>query len=99
MARTNTRLVLAKRPERGPVTNETFRLESVELEPIKDGEVLVKVEYSAIVSLLVYLYDHILDRSLTRDVLGWFVTDWTDCTAGSDHANLAERCKELYRAR
>ena len=46
----NNRLVLAKRPERGPVTDKTFHLESVELESLKDGEVLVKVKYSAIVS-------------------------------------------------
>lgn len=46
----NNRLVLAERPERGPVTPTTFRHEEVDIKPLADGEVMVKVEYSAIVS-------------------------------------------------
>ncbi|ORX40844.1 hypothetical protein BD324DRAFT_612273 [Kockovaella imperatae] len=44
----NNRLILAKRPEKGPVTPETFKLETVDLELVQDGQVRVKVEYSAI---------------------------------------------------
>lgn len=47
----NTALVLAERPERGPITDKTFRLETTPLPPLKDGEVLVRVEYVSIVSL------------------------------------------------
>lgn len=47
---TNQRLVLHKRPEKGPVTSETFKLEKVDLKPLGPGEVLVRVDYSAIVS-------------------------------------------------
>ena len=46
----NERLVLAERPARGPVTDKTFRREEETVPPLRDGEVLVKVEYSAIVS-------------------------------------------------
>ncbi|ORY28051.1 hypothetical protein BCR39DRAFT_536430 [Naematelia encephala] len=42
------RLVLHKRPERGPVTDETFSLESISIPDLKDGEVLVRVEYVSI---------------------------------------------------
>ena len=45
----NSRLVLAERPERGPVTATTFKREQVDLGGLKEGDVLVKVEYSAIV--------------------------------------------------
>lgn len=47
---TNQRLVLHKRPDKGPVTSETFKLEKVDLKPLGPGEVLVRVDYSAIVS-------------------------------------------------
>lgn len=49
---TNERLVLAERPAKGPVTAKTFRRETVSLGPLGDGEVLVRVEYSAIVRVL-----------------------------------------------
>ena len=46
---TNARLVLAERPGSGAVTSSTFRYEQVSLGPLRDGQVLVRVEYSAIV--------------------------------------------------
>lgn len=46
----NSRLILAERPARGPVTPSTFRREELDIGSLKDGEVLVHVEYSAIVS-------------------------------------------------
>jgi NADPH-dependent curcumin reductase CurA len=45
----NSRLVLAERPQRGPITSRTFRLESVDLPSLQDGEVLVRVEHVSIV--------------------------------------------------
>jgi len=59
---TNERLVLAERPARGPVTDKTFRREKVEVQPLKDGEVLVKVEYSAIVSVRCFVMPRLARR-------------------------------------
>ncbi|KAL1412430.1 hypothetical protein Q8F55_000175 [Vanrija albida] len=44
----NTRVALANRPERGPITPKTFRKESVPLKTPGDGEVVVKVELLSI---------------------------------------------------
>jgi len=53
----NTRLVLAERPTRGPVTPSTFRREQVSLGELADGDVLVRVEYSAIVRVVSLVVD------------------------------------------
>jgi NADPH-dependent curcumin reductase CurA len=45
----NARVVLAERPKRGPITPKTFRQEEVDLPELKDGEVLVKVDYVSVV--------------------------------------------------
>jgi len=45
----NTRLVLAERPARGPITDKTFRQESTPIPELKDGEILVRVDYVSIV--------------------------------------------------
>jgi len=50
---TNKRIVLAKRPGRGPVTDETFKLDVEPLRAPKEGEVVVKVEYTSTVSISV----------------------------------------------
>ena len=62
----NERLVLAKRPGRGSVDSETFRREVVPLPKLQDGEVLVRVDYCAIVSRR--LSD--IDEPLLHHVLG-----------------------------
>lgn len=41
--------MLAERPKRGPITPKTFRQEEVDLPELKDGEVLVKVDYVSVV--------------------------------------------------
>ena len=46
----NRRVVLAERPNRGPITDKTFKLESAPVPELKDGQILVKVSYTSIVS-------------------------------------------------
>lgn len=46
----NRRVVLAERPGRGPITPKTFRLESAPIPELKDGQILVRVSYTSIVS-------------------------------------------------
>ena len=46
----NRRVVLAERPNRGPITEKTFNLETAKIEALKDGQILVKVLYTSIVS-------------------------------------------------
>ncbi|KAK8850682.1 hypothetical protein IAR55_004602 [Kwoniella newhampshirensis] len=44
----NTRIVLNERPKAGPITDTTFRTETVDVPEVKDGEVLVKVVYTSL---------------------------------------------------
>jgi len=46
----NKRVVLAVRPDRGPITDKTFNLDTAKIEGLKDGQILVKVLYTSIVS-------------------------------------------------
>jgi hypothetical protein len=46
----NRRVVLAERPNRGPITEKTFNLDTAKIESLKDGQILVKVLYTSIVS-------------------------------------------------
>lgn len=46
----NRRVVLAERPNRGPITEKTFNLETAKIEALKDGQIQVKVLYTSIVS-------------------------------------------------
>ena len=46
----NKRVVLAERPNRGPITSKTFKLESAPVPELKDGQILVRVSYTSIVS-------------------------------------------------
>jgi NADPH-dependent curcumin reductase CurA len=48
----NRRVVLAERPDRGPITEKTFKLESAKIGDLEDGQILVKVLYTSIVSLV-----------------------------------------------
>jgi NADPH-dependent curcumin reductase CurA len=48
----NRRVVLAERPDRGPITEKTFKLESAQIGDLEDGQILVKVLYTSIVSLV-----------------------------------------------
>ncbi|BEJ13693.1 hypothetical protein CspHIS471_0308670 [Cutaneotrichosporon sp. HIS471] len=50
----NKRVVLAKRPERGPITPATFKKDAAALKKPGDGEVVVKVELLSIVGDLVH---------------------------------------------
>jgi NADPH-dependent curcumin reductase CurA len=49
----NRRVVLAERPNRGPITEKTFKLESAKIGDLEDGQILVKVLYTSIVSLVI----------------------------------------------
>ncbi|WWC92484.1 uncharacterized protein L201_007443 [Kwoniella dendrophila CBS 6074] len=44
----NKQIVLNERPQRGPITDKTFRTETNEIKQPGEGEVLVKVEYVSI---------------------------------------------------
>ena len=46
----NRRVVLAERPDRGPITEKTFHLENAKIGDLEDGQILVKVLYTSIVS-------------------------------------------------
>ena len=46
----NRQVVLAERPGRGPVTSKTFRLEKAKIPELKDGQILVRVSYTSVVS-------------------------------------------------
>jgi len=46
----NKRVVLAERPDRGPITEKTFKLETAKVENLQDGQIMVKVLYTSIVS-------------------------------------------------
>lgn len=52
----NRRIVLAERPNRGPITDKTFKLESAPIPELKDGQILVRVSYTSIVSLSLSVY-------------------------------------------
>jgi hypothetical protein len=47
----NRRVVLAQRPNRGPITSKTFNLENSKIGELSDGQILVKVLYTSIVCL------------------------------------------------
>ena len=47
---TNTSLIFDQRPNRGPVTDKTFRKVTQPIQALKDGEVLVRVDYISIVN-------------------------------------------------
>jgi NADPH-dependent curcumin reductase CurA len=48
----NKRVVLAERPDRGPITSKTFKFETSKLDTgLGEGQILVKVLYTSIVSL------------------------------------------------
>jgi len=49
----NRRVVLAERPDRGPITEKTFKLENAKIGDLEDGQILVKVLYTSIVSPLI----------------------------------------------
>jgi NADPH-dependent curcumin reductase CurA len=49
----SNQLVLAVRPERGPVTDKTFRRETAQLPELKEGQLRVRVDYVSIVSVAV----------------------------------------------
>jgi NADPH-dependent curcumin reductase CurA len=49
----NRRVVLDERPNRGPITEKTFKLESAKIGDLEDGQILVKVLYTSIVSLVI----------------------------------------------
>lgn len=51
------RVVLAKRPQAGPIQNDTFKVETGELTPLKDGEVLIRVEYVSVVRTQIKAFD------------------------------------------
>ena len=51
----NRRVVLAERPNRGPITEKTFNLETAKIEALKDGQILVKVLYTSIVSVAFWI--------------------------------------------
>ncbi|WWD20857.1 hypothetical protein CI109_105334 [Kwoniella shandongensis] len=44
----NTQVVLNERPKAGPITDTTFRSQTVDIPELKDGEVLVKVTYTSL---------------------------------------------------
>jgi NADPH-dependent curcumin reductase CurA len=48
----NKRVVLAERPDRGPITSKTFKFETSKLDTgLGESQILVKVLYTSIVSL------------------------------------------------
>ena len=49
---TNHKIVLQERPQRGPITDRTFKRVSEELGELQDGEVRVRIDYVSIVGLL-----------------------------------------------
>ena len=53
---TRATVVLAERPAGGPVTPTTFRQESSPIPELKDGEVLVRVDYVSMVLSIPPLY-------------------------------------------
>ena len=46
---TNHKIVLQERPQRGPITDRTFKRTSEQLGELKEGEVRVRVDYVSIV--------------------------------------------------
>jgi len=46
----NKRVVLAQRPDRGPITDKTFSFVTEKIGSLGDGQILVKVLYTSIVS-------------------------------------------------
>ena len=46
---------MAERPNRGPITEKTFNLETAKIEALKDGQILVKVLYTSIVSVAFWM--------------------------------------------
>jgi NADPH-dependent curcumin reductase CurA len=46
----NKRILLAKRPERGPINQGTFRKDATPLKTPGDGEVVIKIELLSTVS-------------------------------------------------
>lgn len=50
MSAESNQLVLAERPQRGPVNDRTFRRETAQLPELKEGELRVRVDYVSIVS-------------------------------------------------
>ena len=45
----NKTIVLAERPSRGPISSTTFRPQTTPIQPVHDGQVLVRVDYLSIV--------------------------------------------------
>jgi NADPH-dependent curcumin reductase CurA len=58
----NRRVVLAERPDRGPITEKTFNLETAKIGDLEDGQILVKVLYTSIVSTVVIDYHQSEDK-------------------------------------
>ena len=49
-SKSSRRVVLANRPQAGPIQKDTFKVQDETLAPLKEGEVLVRVEYVSVVS-------------------------------------------------
>lgn len=53
---TNHKIVLQERPQRGPITDRTFKRTSEQLGELKEGEVRVRVDYVSIVRVQYNLF-------------------------------------------
>lgn len=45
----NVQIVLNERPQKGPVTDTTFKSKTVDVPELKDGEILARVDYASVV--------------------------------------------------
>lgn len=45
----NVQIILNERPQKGPVTDTTFKSKTVDVPELKDGEILARVDYASVV--------------------------------------------------
>lgn len=62
-AKSSRRVVLANRPQAGPIQDDTFKVQSDTLMPLSDGEVLVRVEYVSVVSCRAFMQNTLTART------------------------------------
>lgn len=70
-ARDNQAIVLAQRPKRGPITNETFKQVTRPVPELQNGQVLVRLDYVSVVCLFLSLRLQVLPH--TASVAAWAV--------------------------
>lgn len=50
----NVQIILNERPQKGPVTDTTFKSKTVDVPELKDGEILARVDYASVVSYVTW---------------------------------------------